>query len=161
MSDKKSDNNSRKSRFERLNFLAIGKYFLLLVIIAGMALAAYKIIDRNYEKIYLFIETIGEGETVTYQMDELIVNPAGTQGKRFLVVELSVELPNESYIERFDKNKQEIRHHMNESLSARTVDQLITFEEREILRRELAGIIDRSLGEHSVRNLYYTRYVMQ
>ena len=144
-----------------LNFLVIGKYFLLVVIIFAQALIAYKIVDSNYEEIYNFVTEFGEQDTVTHQMEELIVNPAGTNGHRFLVVEISLEFPDMSYVERFEKNKQQIKHHMNESLSSRTVEQLVTFEERENLRRELAGIVDSTFGERSVRNLYYTRYVMQ
>jgi len=144
-----------------LNFLAVGKYFLIVLIILSQALVAYKIVDSKYEDIYSYMNDFSEEETVIHQMEELIVNPAETNGQRFLVVEISIELPNESFIPRFEKNKQQIKHHMNESLSSRTVNQLVTFEERENLRRELAGIVDSTFGERSVRNLYYTKYVMQ
>lgn len=142
-------------------FLSFGKYFLFVVVFCVQALLAYAIVDRNYAGIYRTFENIGGDNFAVYKMDELIVNPAGTNGQRYLVVEISMELEHSDHIELINQNIQRIKHNMNESLSSRTVNQLVRFEERELLRRELAVIVNREIGEHSVRNLYYTKYVMQ
>jgi flagellar basal body-associated protein FliL len=138
-----------------------GKIFLVLLILTAQVLLAYTIVDNSYEKMYSFVKSIGEQESVFYKMDELIVNPAGTNGQRYLVVEISLELSNDSHLERVRQQEQRIKHNMNEALSSRTVAQLVQFEEREKLRYELAGIVNAAVGERSVRNLYYTKYVMQ
>ncbi len=138
-----------------------GKIFLIVFILAAQVLLAYTFVDSSYEKIYGFVQSISSDESVFYEMEELIVNPAGTNGQRFLVVGISLELSNNKHLGLVRQHEHGIRHNMNEALSSRTVSQLAQFEEREKLRYELAGIVNNAIGERSVRNLYYTRYVMQ
>lgn len=142
-------------------FLNYGKYFLFVVLFSLQALIAYAIVDKNYTSIYTLVNTESNTDFVVYKMEELIVNPAGSQGQRFLVVELSMELGNSEHIELIDHNSQKLKHNMNEALASRTVDQLLQFSEREKLRYELKNIVNREIGEDSVRNLYYTKYIMQ
>lgn len=144
-----------------VNFLSVGKYFLILLVIFGQVFLAYSIVDNNYEQIYLYLKNNASGDNVTYGLEELVVNPSGTNGQRFLVIEISLELTDKDHIEKIKQNEQKIKHNMIEAISARTVDQLINFEERELLRKELADITNNAIGIRSVRNLYYTRYVMQ
>ncbi len=142
-------------------FLPYGKYFLIALVLVIQVLVAYTIVDKNYEKIYQVVQTRSEPVSVTYQLSELIVNPAGSQGKRYLVVEISLELESESAILLVEKNIQKVKHNVNESLAARTVEQLVQYREREVLRMEIRNVINQSIGENSVRNLYFTKYVMQ
>lgn len=146
---------------ENSKFLTFGKYFLIAGAVAAQLFLAYVIIDKNYDRIYDFVSGLAPDQTSTYQMEELIVNPAGTQGQRYLVVEIGLDLVHSDHIELIEDSKQKIKHDMNRALSSRTVDELVDADEREALRDELAGIINQAIGVHSVRNLYYTRYVMQ
>ena len=142
-------------------FLLYGKYFLFVILFSLQGLLAYAVVDRNYPKIYSLVNSAMKDNFVVYKMDELIVNPAGSQGQRFLVVEISMELEDSGHIELINLHMQRIKHNMNEALASRTVAQLVQFEERERLRVELKNIVNREIGQHSVRNLYYTKYVMQ
>ncbi len=162
MAEKKKEKEKKKPKKKGISkFLPLGKYFLILLVLAVQGIIAYQIVDKNYEKIFTLIDSLLEPEPIHYTLEELIVNPAGSNGQRFLVVELSLELRNEKHAELIEKNKEKIKHNMLEVLSSRSVAQLNKFEEREILRNELAEITNDAIGVHSVRNLYYTRYVMQ
>lgn len=142
-------------------FLKSGKYFLIGLFIGSQILLAYQIIDKNYETLYAFIGELLPEQSATYQLEELVVNPSGSNGQRYLVVEIGLDLKDRRHIELIQNQQQRIKHEMNEALSSRTVDQLTQFEVREQLREELAVIINEAIGTGSVRNLYYTRYVMQ
>ena len=142
-------------------FLPFGKYFLILLVLASQAFLAYKIVDSNYGKVYEWVDTLTAPEAGNYELEELIVNPAETNGQRFLVVELSLELYDKAHSELIDEKQQEIKHNMLEVLSSRTVIQLTQLKEREKLREELVDVTNDAIGQRSVRNLYYTRYVMQ
>jgi len=142
-------------------FLKSGKYFLIVLFIVSQIFLAYQIIDKNYERIYVFISELIPERSASYQLEELVVNPSGSNGQRYLVVEIGLDLRDRRHIELIQNQQQRIKHEMNEALSSRTVDQLTQFEVREQLREELAVIIDQAIGTDSVRNLYYTRYVMQ
>ncbi|MCC5914331.1 MAG: flagellar basal body-associated FliL family protein [Balneolaceae bacterium] len=157
----KEKKKKEKKKKGGVKFAKVGKYFLLLLIIAVQGVLAYAIADRNYDKVYGVVQNVMKAEYGQFDFEELIVNPAQTNGQRYLVVEISVELEHIRDVELVEKNKQKIRHEMNQALGSRTVDQLGSFDEREYLRRELAEIINRAIDKRSVRNLYYTRYVMQ
>ncbi len=142
-------------------FLPKGKYFLLVILILSQAVGAYVLIDEHYQDIYVFIFGSLPDYSATYRMDEIIANPYGSNANRFLVVEIGMELRHHDHAELVDKNIMQIKDRFNEVLSARTVRELIQFEEREKLRVELADEVNRAIGVHSVRNLYFTKYIMQ
>lgn len=142
-------------------FLPFGKYFLILLVLASQVILAYQIVDKNYGKVFDLVDNLTSPESGKYQFEELIVNPSGTNGQRFLVVEVSLELYDITHSELIEENQQEIKHNMLEVLSSRTVTQLSQLSEREKMRTELAEVTNKAIGQRSVRNLYYTRYVMQ
>jgi|SRR6056297_425963 len=160
--NKKEEKKKKKSKKSgRSKFLPFGKYFLILLVLASQGILAYQIVDKNYGKVYEVVDDLTAPEQGSYMLDELIVNPSGSNGQRFLVVEISLELHDASHIELIEKEKQRIKHNMLEVLSSRTVSQLSQLSEREKLRSELAAVTNQAIGKRSVRNLYYTKYVMQ
>lgn len=142
-------------------FLKAGKYFLIVLVLAGQGFLAWQVVDKNYEKIFLQVNRFMPEKGGSYQLGELVVNPSGTNGQRFLIVEIGLDLADKEHIQRIQSQEQRIRHEMNEILSSRTIDQLVRYEEREEMRLELARIVNRVVGTGSVRNLYYTRFVIQ
>lgn len=158
----KPDENLEKVKVTKSSiFLPYGKYFLIALVLVIQVLAAYTLVDKNYEKIYEIVQSKNKPVPVAFLLDELIVNPAGSQGKRYLVVEISLELESETSIALVQQNLQKVKHNVNESLAARTVDQLVQYREREVLRMEIINVINQSIEENSVRNLFFTKYVMQ
>jgi len=158
------DNKKKKSRKKKSGsskFLPFGKYFLLVLVLAAQSMLAYTIVDKNYASVYEYLKKSGPSDPIPYDMEQMVVNPAGTNGQRYLLLEVSLELGSEDDVTLLDKNKLKIRHDMIEFLSSRTVSQLVHFNQRESLRRDLIGIINTAVGSRSVRNLYYTKYVMQ
>lgn len=142
-------------------FLRNGKYFLFLLIFSLQATLAYVIIDKNYSSLYSIVNSFMKKDLIVHTLDELIVNPAGSQGQRYLVVQATLELSKTGDLELINLHSQRIKHYMNAAISTRSVDQLLDFDERENLRRELKSIVNREIGQNSVRNLYYTKYIMQ
>ncbi|MDG5766740.1 flagellar basal body-associated FliL family protein [Balneolales bacterium ANBcel1] len=142
-------------------FLPKGKYFLLVILILGQAVGAYVLIDEHYEDIYVRIFGSLPDFTTTYMMEELIVNPSGNNAQRFLVVQIGMELAHHDHVELIDKNMMKITDRFNDVLTSRTVRDLMDFEEREKLRRDLAVEVNEAIGVRSVRNLYFTRYIIQ
>lgn len=140
--------------------LVLGKIFLLLLILSGQTYLAYVIVDKYYPVIYAKIHLDPPPEMGVYEMEQLVVNPANTNGRRYLLVEISLEMVAED-IPKMETINPKIKQDMIETLSSRTVSQLTTSQERERLRKELSEIINSSLGSSSVHNLYFTKYVLQ
>lgn len=159
------DNNSsveeKKKKSRTSKFQLLGKYFLIVLVVAGQAYLAYTVIDNNYDSIYGYLQSLNSSETGKYELEEIIVNPANTNGKRYLLVELSLELVEKEDVQLVEENKSKIRNNLIKYLSARSVPELQGIKGKEDLRIELVNIINDAMGARSVRNLYYSKYVMQ
>ena len=101
------------------------------------------------------------GEVGTYQMEQLVVNPAKTNGKRYLMVEISLELKNIEHIPLIEAKNAKIQQQMLDLLSAKTVSELTDVSKRDAMRSELSNIVNDAIGEKTVQNLYFIKYVMQ
>ena len=76
------------------------------------------------------------------------------------MVEISLEM-NIEHIPMMEINNPKVKQELIETFSKRTVSQLTTPQEREVIRQEVTDIINSSIGETSVQNLYFTKYVLQ
>ena len=140
--------------------LQIGKIFLLFLILVGQAYLAYVIVDAYYPSLYAKQNEEEPPILSMYQMEQMVVNPANTNGRRYLLIEISLEM-NIEHIPLMETVIPKVEQDMMETLSSRTVTELTTSEEREKLRTELSDIVNSTLGENSVQNLYFTKYVLQ
>lgn len=138
-----------------------GKYFLMVSLIAVQLVVAWILVDRYYEPVQSWIQEARAGDPVFFKMDQIVVNPANTHGQRYLMVEISLELENTEARERFLAQRYRIRHSIQEELTSRTVDQLVQSSERERMRTDMTSMINELVGPGAVRNLYYSKYVMQ
>lgn len=159
--EKKAPEKKKKAAAKPPNkILVIGKIFLLILILVGQAYLAYVLVDKYYPSIYAKMNEEEPPVLEMYQMEQIVVNPANTNGRRYLMIEISLEMEAE-YVPMMETVNPKVKQEMLEALSSRTVTQLTTSEEREKLRGELSDIIKSSLGETSVHNLYFTKYVLQ
>ena len=76
---------------------SIGKYFLILVLITAQGVGTYYLFDLFYPKVYakMNAEPPVEQSYGMYDLGSIVVNPANTNGKRILMVEISFELNKE------------------------------------------------------------------
>lgn len=151
----------KKKISKATKFRSIGKYFLIVFVVAGQGLLAYKIVAKNYDSIYSYVQSFIPRQPGEFLMDKIIVNPANTDGERYLLVQMSLELANKDDEALVKKNKAMIRNDLIKYLSSQTIEQLQGVEGKEYLRVKLVKLINRDLGKRSVRNLYYSKYVMQ
>lgn len=163
MAEKKDPKNKpeKKKRSTNPLFLLLGKIFLFLILIGGQAVLAYKVVDWNYADIYRSMNEESPDDIGIYELEALVVNPANTYGKRYLMVEISLELANKEHIPLLEANSMKLKQGLLDALSARTVDQLVDTSLRSEIRQELSDIINETIEVPSVRNLYFTKYVMQ
>lgn len=157
----KGSGSKKKSKFKALKFQQIGKYFLFVLLLIIQGLVAYTIVERNYESIYSYTNSVFPTESGKYELEQIIVNPSDTNGQRYLLVEISLELVDKEDEQLIEADISKIRNNLIEYLSSRSVAQLQGIEQKENLRFELVSIINSTIERRSVRNLYYSKYVMQ
>lgn len=95
------------------------------------------------------------------QFDDLILNPAGTDGSRFLVLSLALELREGGSVDDIEARDPEVRDVILTLLSAKTVQELADVTLRPALREELRERLNGLLGGDQIVRLYLPRFVIQ
>lgn len=106
-----------------------------------------------------------EADPTTYgtfhQLDNMIVNPAQTNGTRYLMVNLGLESAEPSVIEEIGTKEVVIRDIVIDVLSRRTVEDLSEIQGRDVLKDSLRLSINGVLANGEIDRLYFTQYVLQ
>ena len=107
---------------------------------------------------------ISENETElgeVYLVPDILVNPTGTGGTRYLSATLGLEvaLPETAAVLR--ERDVQVRDVLISILSARSVEQLTDFQAREQMRREIKARLNQMLGAEDLMAVYFVDYVLQ
>ena len=94
-------------------------------------------------------------------LTDLLVNPAGTHGKRFLLVNIGLESRKEKVFAEIDGKDAVVRDIILQQLGSRTVEELSSVAAREQLKEELRAAINKVLKEGQIDRLYFTQFVLQ
>ena len=106
----------------------------------------------------------GEGAATSnlHLIDNLVLNPAGSGGTRFLMLAAAVEFTDSKLIDEIKSRDAEARDVVLRVMGSKTVEQLTDMSGRDKLRAELAD----SLGtlfkkKKSIRRIYFPQFVIQ
>ncbi len=156
--ESENDSNQEKGNSKAKR---IGKIFLILAIIAVQGIAAFAIINKNYSEIKETVDGFSQQGGVYYKMDNIIINPAHSNGERYLIISLAFEMNNSADVAQAEKMNVEIIDRINSHLIRKTAEELSSVESREELKKELQTEINEVLEKKAVRNLFITKYVIQ
>ncbi|MBD3297067.1 MAG: hypothetical protein GF341_00265 [candidate division Zixibacteria bacterium] len=101
----------------------------------------------------------GEGEV--YLIEDLLINPKGTEGTRYLSTSLGLEVASPEAVEKLQERDLQVRDMLISILSSRTVTQLTSTTERERMRLEIQERLDNMLKGQQLLAVYFVDYVMQ
>jgi flagellar FliL protein len=96
-----------------------------------------------------------------FSIDNLVINPAGTQGTRFLIVTVALEMKDAGATPELTARDPEIRDLLLSLLSARTVEQLSDLGGKDALKEEIRVAIEKVLGPDKVVRVFIPQYVLQ
>jgi flagellar FliL protein len=99
------------------------------------------------------------GEFLEFQ--GLIINPADSDGRRYLMVNIGLEAKDAKVLEVVGSKEVVIRDRILRLLGQRTVSELASVSLRDTLKEELLIAVNDILGEEEVARLYFTQYVLQ
>lgn len=94
-------------------------------------------------------------------LGDIVVNPAGTNGRRYLKAAVSVEVKNAKLAKLIEHRSAPIKDLLVRTLSSRTLEELIDPTTKEEIREELIGEIDGLFEEGTILNVFFTEYVVQ
>ena len=138
-----------------------GKIFLLVGIILLQTIIAYLIVANYYAEIHKFVSSVTQDNGLYYSIENLIINPAESRGERYLLISITFEMDNSTALSQIENKNAQIVDRINTLLSQRTVSQVKSINDRIEIKKEIIMIINELLNQKAVRNLYFTKFVMQ
>jgi flagellar FliL protein len=104
----------------------------------------------------------GDGAgSLVYAVKDIVVNPAGTGGTRFLSVSLGFELGSSELEWKFEEREPLVRDALITILSSKTVAQLTDAKQKEITRYQIKKRLEQLLETDQIAGVYYTDFVLQ
>lgn len=147
-----------------------GLFMLLLVVLLALGAGGF-VAYSQYTTLAMTANKVGLGGTkdqdqvVEYgeflEIDGLVVNPADSEGRRFLMVKLGIESTNASVLDEVSAKQVVVRDTVLKLLARRTVAELAAVELRTELKEELRAAVNGVLRDGEVQRLYFTQYVLQ
>lgn len=108
----------------------------------------------------------GEGgeagaEPNIYIVKDLILNPAGTNGTRFLLTTVGFEVSNAEAKKELEAKDVQVRDALNTVLSAKTLGSLSVPEKRDSLREEISEKVGKLLHSGELTSVYFSKFIIQ
>jgi flagellar FliL protein len=99
--------------------------------------------------------------TVVHPIENLVLNPAGSGGTRFLMVTATFEL-KDSGAEQFMKDHEaEVRDHILGLLGKKTIDDLTDITKREEIKKEVLDAVSPMFPKGGVVKVFFPQFVIQ
>ncbi len=95
------------------------------------------------------------------ELGDVVVNPAGTGGRRYLKASVSLEVKDAKVAKSVEHRAAVIKDLLVRTLSARSLEELTDPTSKEELREQLVDEVGALFDEGAILNLYFTEYVVQ
>jgi flagellar FliL protein len=108
----------------------------------------------------------GTGEkkagSVVHMMENLVLNPAGSNGTRFLMVAVAAEVKDDGVKEAMTGRDAEMRDAVLRLLGDHTVDQLADMSLRDGMKKQIVDSLNARLArKDAVKRVYFPQFVIQ
>jgi len=100
-------------------------------------------------------------ESAIHVLDNMVLNPAGSGGSRYLLLTVAIEVGSPTAIESFKARDAELRDIVLSALGTKGVEQLTDMTTREQFKTEIAKAVDDRFGKKSVKRIYFPQFVVQ
>jgi len=116
--------------------------------------------DEHTARTAAEIAAEGGKEVTKFTIEEVTVNIADTRGNRFVRAGVYFEAAP-PVLEELEANRARMTDTLGQVLSTKTLDELTSPDARGNLRQELLGIINPTLKEGRIDNIYFTDLLVQ
>lgn len=96
-----------------------------------------------------------------YPLDGFTVNLLSESGKRYLKVEMNLELDGEELSPELDTKKPVFRDVIIRVLSSKSLEEISTIKGKEKLKEQIVSELNMRLKDGKVKNVYFTDFVVQ
>ena len=96
-----------------------------------------------------------------FMMEDIIVNPSGTGGTRFLSVSIGFEVGSKESVHNFEKREPVIKDALITILGSKTIEQLSDAKEKEITRFQIKKRVEQIMHVEDLAAVYFTDFILQ
>ena len=96
-----------------------------------------------------------------YEIQDQIVNPAGTDGRRLLMVSLGFDVPTEENKKEMEAKDVLLKDAALSVMSSKDLSQLGNMAYRDTLRTEIVQKLHRVMPEVKINTIYFSKYILQ
>lgn len=130
-------------------------YFLFAKFIApGMS-------PQSHAKEDVSEETAVPEQSQVMVIKDIIVNPAGTNGTRFLLTTVGLEIPTAELKVELEAKEVQTRDILNTILTSKGLDELTAPQFKEQLRKEILEKLNSTLTKGKIKNIYFSKFIIQ
>jgi flagellar FliL protein len=98
---------------------------------------------------------------VSHAIENLVLNPAGSGGTRFLMVTATFQLKDAAAEQLMKDREAEVRDHILALLGKKTVDDLSDISQRDLIKTEVLGVVTPLFPRGSVLKVFFPQFVIQ
>ena len=95
-----------------------------------------------------------------FNIEDLIINPAGTNGQRLLLLSVGFGVENEESLNLLKDNEIIVKDLVINAVSQKTLGTLSKIELKDYLKVELANKINMAYPKAKVKNVYFSKYLI-
>lgn len=95
------------------------------------------------------------------ELDNLIVNPAGTEGLRFLLATVAIDLGDRHMVEELRRQNYQVRDRVTAALESQTLEMLTSPGARDSVKAIVAAAVNPLLGHGHVVEVFIPYFVIQ
>jgi flagellar FliL protein len=103
----------------------------------------------------------GEAAPPIYQLDNLVMNPAASNGSHFLLMSVALQVKDAASLETLKGRDAELRDGILRLFSRKTIEQVSDISARDQFSTELMATLGKMFGEGTVTKIYFPQFVIQ
>jgi flagellar protein FliL len=98
---------------------------------------------------------------IMFPMEMFTVNLLSESGRRYLKVEMNLELEGEELAVELESKKPVLRDVIIRILSGKSLEEVSTIKGKEAVKEEILSDLNRRLKDGKIKNVYFTDFVVQ
>lgn len=95
-----------------------------------------------------------------YSMDDIILNPAGTEGKKFFMMSIAFDLGSEKDKKTFEEKQIMVKDAVISTASSKNLTQLNNIAYRDTLRSDIVKEINKVINDVKINRVYFSKFII-
>ncbi len=96
-----------------------------------------------------------------HEIQDQIVNPVGTDGRRLVMVSLGFDVPTEENKKELEAKDVLLKDAVLSVMSSKDITQLSNMAYRDTLRTEITSRLHKTMPEVKINTIYFSKYIIQ